>query len=103
MSRSRSAHDQLDLLQINHREKYSEYFDLLLSSGYFPKITFPTRFSNRSATLLDQIFHKTTSGVSSSKSAILWGSLSDHFACFTIFKHFQLKAPAPRFVKICKA
>ena len=36
----------IDLLQINNREKYAEYLDFMLSNGYFPKVTFPTKFSN---------------------------------------------------------
>ena len=31
--------NNIDLLQISHREKYAEYFDLLLTNGFFPKIT----------------------------------------------------------------
>ena len=63
----------IDLLQINHREKYADYFDFMLSQGLFPKITFPTRFSNYNATLLDHIFHKTTNENYKTKSAIIWG------------------------------
>ena len=95
--------NNIDLLQISHREKYAEYFDLLLTNGFFPKITFPTRFANRNATLLDQIFYKSNHTNCNTKSAILWGNISDHFACISVFKHFILKPPTPRFVKICKA
>ena len=48
----------IDLLKVNDREKYAEFFDLLISLGFLPKITFPTRFAKKSASLLDQIFVK---------------------------------------------
>ena len=76
--------NNIDLLQINNREKYADYFDLMITNGLFPKITFPTRFSNRNATLIDQIFHKSSISNHNAKSAILWGAISDHLACISV-------------------
>ena len=74
----------------------------MTSNGFFPKITFPTRFSNHNATLIDQIFHKSTTNNFTSKSAILWANISDHLACISGFKHIGLKPRTPRYVRTSK-
>ena len=68
----------IDLLKVNEREKYAEFFDLLISLGFLPKITFPTRFAKKSASLIDQIFVK-DKGLNnhSSHSGILHSPISD--------------------------
>ena len=35
----------INLLKTNERIKFQEYFNISLSKGLFPKITYPTRFS----------------------------------------------------------
>ena len=93
----------IDLLQINNREKYAEYLDFMLSSGFFPKISFPTKFSNLNASLYDHIFYKSSQSNYKTQSAILWSALSDHLACITTIKHIRVKPPAPRYVRIGKS
>merc|ERR1712002_207246 len=88
----------IDLLQINNREKYAEYLDFMLSNGYFPKVTLPTKFSNLNTSLYDHIFYKSSQNNYITKTAILWSALSDHLACITAIKHIKLKKPAPRYV-----
>ena len=48
----------INLLQINEREKYDDFFDMMCSNYFYPKILFPTRIAKRSYSLLDQIFVK---------------------------------------------
>ena len=45
----------IDLLKIPRIQMYEDYFDNILSAGYIPTITLPTRLSNNS-TLIDNIF-----------------------------------------------
>ena len=92
----------IDLLKINHREKYAEYLDFMISNGFIPKISYPTKFSNLNASLYDHIFHKPSNNNFVSKSAILWSAISDHLACISNFKHIKIKPPAPRYARICK-
>ena len=40
----------LDLLKINTRQKHAEYLDMMMCNGLYPKITLPTRFTDRPAT-----------------------------------------------------
>ena len=93
----------IDLLQINNRTKYAEYLDFMISHGFFPKISFPTKFSNQNASLYDHIFYKSSNSNQISKSAILWGATSDHLACLTSFQHIKNRSHTPRYVQISKS
>ena len=48
----------IDLLKINERNIFTEYFDSMVSHGFSPCITLPPRFSKRSATLIDNFVLK---------------------------------------------
>ena len=45
----------IDLLN-STRQKFSDYLDVMLNNGLYPKITLPTRLSDRRATLIHHIF-----------------------------------------------
>ena len=46
----------IDLLKLKVSPRFGEFFDHIISSGFSPKITLPTRFSDQSATLIDNVF-----------------------------------------------
>ena len=46
----------INLLKINEKEIFCEFLKSLISHSYFPKITFPTRFSRTIGTLIDNFF-----------------------------------------------
>ena len=48
----------IDLLKISEKPKSNELFEFMVTKGLVPKITFPTRFSRNSATLIDNAFCK---------------------------------------------
>ena len=82
----------INLLQMNEREIYSDFFDLMCSNNFMPKITLPTRFSAHSCSLLDQLFFKEPKRdqVEVSSSIIL-SNISDHLPCvvnFNILRDF---------------
>ena len=65
----------VDLLKLNSTTFNENYFDNILSAGYIPKITLPTRLSENS-TLIDNIF---TTNFSTDLSAyILDMHISNH-------------------------
>ena len=70
----------LDLLKINSRALISDYIELLYSFSFLPSITLPTRLSRRSATLIDQIFLK--SSTSNTCGGIILSNISDHLMPF---------------------
>ena len=86
----------IDLLKLNERDKYAEFFDMLISLGFLPKITYPTRFAKKSASLIDQIFVR-NQGLHNrnSISGILHSPISDHYAAFTSLS-FKQPTKSPR-------
>ena len=48
----------INLLKINEKEYCSEFYDTLTGFSFFPKITFPTRFSSLNGTLIDNLLCK---------------------------------------------
>lgn len=88
----------INLLEINNRESYQDYLDLFITRALYPQITLPTRFSKRSATLIDQIFCKTQDENRVGKSAVIVGKLSDHFAIYTCIPAFKSKTHPPKYI-----
>ena len=46
----------IDLLKVNIHAKTKEFVNDVISQGFLPKITRPTRITPRSATLIDHIY-----------------------------------------------
>ena len=46
----------IDLLKMQQRLLFREYFENIIAHGLFPTLTLPTRVTDRSATLIDNIF-----------------------------------------------
>ena len=90
----------INLLQTLLREKYSEYFDLLVNNGLAPHISLPTRFSRRSATLIDHIFMKVAHSRQISSSGIILSELSDHLPCFLILKNELTRSTPPKYITL---
>ena len=81
----------LNLLEIHNREKIAEYYDKFMSTGFLPRITLPTRFSNKSCSLIDQIFCNFENLTEKCETAILTSRLTDHLQCFLTFEMAQIK------------
>ena len=60
----------MNLLEVNNKDAITEFFDLITSFSFFPKITLPTRFTNNNGTLIDNFFCKLTQSILSSYSCI---------------------------------
>ena len=74
----------IDLLKVKRNKHYCEYFDEIISQGFIPKITLPTRISEHSSTLIDNIF---TSNIDERESSgILLNQISDHQMVFTLIE-----------------
>ena len=74
----------INLLELNTKPKYREYVETVLSEGFCPVISYPTRISDTSATLIDNILIKTSAPLlSNTLSGILMNAISDHQPCFT--------------------
>lgn len=92
----------IDLLDINKRQIYGEYFDMLTDNSFFPKITLPTRLDKYSATLIDNIFCKLTENTLHTTSGILTKVFSDHQPYFTFIDNTVTKDISPKYITINK-
>ena len=74
----------INLLQIQTNQHFNQFYDSLTSIGFIPKITLPTRISETSATLIDNIF---TNNIDRAHvSGILSRKFSDHQMIFSLQK-----------------
>ena len=86
----------MDLLKLNERELFTDFFDNMCSSGFLPHVTVPTRFATYSCSLLDQIYIKTPRGHEDihnikTSSGVMISNISDHLPCFTSICIIQIK------------
>ena len=80
----------LDLLKIENNQHVKDFTNMMFSSAFYPLITRPTRISNTSATLIDNIFVNKIE--ENYKCGILFTDLSDHLPVFlTTNNSLQLK------------
>ena len=77
----------IDLINCSTNEKTSEFFNLVSSYNLLPYITLPTRITNRSRTLIDNIFSNSTN--SNTISGNLTSTVSDHLPQFLILPDFN--------------
>ncbi len=61
----------IELLKINEKHILSEYFDMLTSNSFYPKITVPTRLTNNNGTLIDNFLCKLTENTLDTTSGVL--------------------------------
>ena len=93
----------INLLQVNEREKYAEFLDLMCTNNFFPRITLPTRIAKRSQSLIDQIFCKVPfKDLSDSSASVVLSAISDHFPCVVNFKILNKKQLPPKYVNTRK-
>ena len=74
----------VNILNSDNHLPTREFVDSLFSHSFIPKITKPTRVTNRSATLIDNIFSNVPPDSECDLSGILYTDISDHFPVFYI-------------------
>ena len=74
----------LNLLNAESHSLTSEFIEMMYSHHFFPLISRPTRITQNSATLIDNIFTNNVCDVESSLNGILVTDISDHFLVFHI-------------------
>ena len=72
----------INLLKIHSKPHYNIFFENMLSSGFYPKITLPTQICDTSSTIIDNIYSNEID--CNDNSGILINHISDHQAIFTI-------------------
>ena len=86
----------INLLTLHSNEHTSNYFDGILSSGFLPAITLPTRISNTSS-LIDNIFVSKQGNINC--AAILENEISDH-QVIAINTNLAIPKPKTRYITI---
>ena len=90
----------INLLSINSNSHFAYYFDSVISPGFFPKITLPTRIQDNSNTLIDQIWSNNLEANIKSKSGIIINDISDHKMIFTYIENTTYIEKIDKFIKI---
>ena len=89
-----------NLLEISNKENYQDFFYIFVSRGIFPKITLPTRFATKSASLIDNIFCKLPDINKNGNSGIFVSKLSDHLPIFTCQDFLKAKINHTKFITV---
>ena len=91
----------INLLKINEKSHFSDFLDITFNNGFGPKITLPTRIGTQSATLIDNIFCKSSSCTIDSTSGIIFTEISDHLPYFVCLDNMGVKNPCalPKYAK----
>ena len=76
------------------------FFYNLIAVGFFPKITFPTRFTEQSSSLIDNVFSNNIE--ERETSGILLNQISDHQFPFTYIERLSYIERVPKFIDIEK-
>ena len=98
----------INLLNINSNIHCNNFFENVVSCGFYPKITLPTRIDDReginnpSSTLIDNIFTSNTDHIDSCISGVLTEKLSDHQSIFTYYEQVSYFEEIPKYVGIEK-
>ncbi len=70
-----AGHFNIDLLKVNDKHVFSDYFDMLTSHSFYPNITLPTTLSNNNGTLIANFLCKLTESTLETTSGILINKL----------------------------
>ena len=89
----------INLLKYSQNSHINDYLDNIFSAGYVPMITFPTRITDRTGTLIDNCFAKLSSNYDKSSAGILLNQLSDHLPYFVSFE-YPCKRKEHEFIKV---
>ena len=90
----------IDLLRLKEKPMFNEYFDSVLGSGFFPKITLPTRLSNQSGTLIDNFLCKLSPYYSNTKTGVPLSDISDNLPYFISLNQTVNRKTGPTFKTI---
>ena len=79
----------IDLLKFQTHGKTNDFIESMISKGYLPLITKPTRVTTYSATLINHIYSNATS--QNYDSGIIISDVADHFGTFYASRKYSSK------------
>ena len=90
----------IDLLKFKENTSVNNFLDCVISHGYVPKITQPTRLTQRKGTLIDNFFMKLSNNSFTTTAGILLSNISDHLPYFICLENFSRFKTPSKLVKV---
>ena len=90
----------IDLLKVEHKPKTKDYLDSIMTQGFPPKITLPTRFSEMNGTLIDNVLCRLSNTSINNDAGIIVTQLSDHLPYFICLRTMKVDKPGPKYFYI---
>ena len=90
----------IDLLKVEHKPIIRDYLDSLMTQGFFPKITLPTRFSDLNGTLIDNVICRLSNTYITNTAGIIVTQISDHLPYFVCINNLKVKKTVPIYIYI---
>ena len=91
----------IGLLKIKTNKHFNEFFDNLITTVFSPKITLPTRFTEQSSTLIDNVFSNNIE--ERETSGILLNHISNHQLLFTYIEKLSYIERVPKDIDVEKS
>ena len=94
----------VNLLSINSKRHFNNFFESVIGKGFFPRITLPTRLQNESYTLIDNIFSNIIEENIKVNSGILINQIghTDHQMIFTYHENISYMESNEKYITIEK-
>ena len=92
----------IDLVKFKANNTINDHLNDIISNGYIPKITNPTRLTCITGTLIDNFLVKLADSFSKTTSGILLQSISDHLPYFITLDYLNLNIKSSKTVNFCK-
>lgn len=73
----------IDLLNPNHNKNTEDFIETMYSMGFYPMITKPSRITQHSSTLIDNIFYNDLEDTTT--TGLLINDITDHLPVFAVF------------------
>ena len=81
----------INLLNHDTHQLTAEFLNIMYSNSFIPLINKPTRVTEHSATLIDNVFTNGLTNIINSFQGILISDITGHYPVFTINRSFSLK------------
>ena len=85
---------------LNTKSAFSDFFDMLTSHSFYPKITFSMRLTTNTGALIDNYFSKLSTCTLNSTSGILITKISEHQPYFTFLNTVSIHPLPAKSIKI---
>ena len=90
----------IDLLKLHSKNYVNNFFDVMVTNSFIPRITMPTRLTDNSGTLIDNCFVKTTGAFRETTAGVLHNNISDHLPYFITLDYSVNKQKYQKTTKI---